>query len=147
MRLIRYTSPAARSYSPALARAPWAGLESEMDRLFAAAWSETGRADGGHFLVDLYEDDHAIYVRAELPGVDRSDIGVELAEGTLQLTARRSVTEGSPIPPRVFSRAINVPENTVQTDKISAFSEHGVLTVTLPKREEAKPRKITVTVA
>ncbi len=44
-------------------------------------------------------------------------------------------------------RAINVPEGTVQADKVRAAYENGVLTVTLPKREEAKPRKVTVAVA
>lgn len=147
MRLIRYTSPVARAHYPAFARSPWAGLETRIDRLFEAALGETLGAAADHFPVDLYEDANATYVRAELPGVNRADIGVELADGTLQLTAKRSVKEGEHAQSVAFTRAITVPENAVQADKISAAYENGVLTVTLPKREEAKPRKISVTVA
>src|SRR5690606_14243250 len=91
MRLIRYTNPYNRVYSPAFARSPWAGLEEQMDRLFEAALGETaGASNVAGFPVDLYEDSGASYVRAELPGVDRADIGVELVDGTLQITAKRT---------------------------------------------------------
>jgi HSP20 family protein len=147
MRLIRYSTPVARGYYPAFARSPWAGLETQMDRLFEAALSETAGASAEPFPVDLYEDTNATYVRAELPGVNRSDIGVELTDGTLQLTAKRSIKEGEREESLEFSRAITVPDHAVQADKISATYENGVLTVTLPKREEAKPRKISVAVS
>jgi HSP20 family protein len=147
MRLIRYTSPVARAYHPAFNRSPWAGLEAQMDRLFDAALGETVGAAADRFPVDLYEDAHATYVRAELPGVNRADIGVELVEGSLQITAKRVVKEGEREEAFELSRSLTVPENAVQADRISAAYEHGVLTVTLPKREEAKPRKISVTVA
>ena len=147
MRLIRYTTPSARTYYPAFARSPWAGLEEQMDRLFEAALGETAGVSAAGFPVDLYEDSAATYVRAELPGVNRSDIGVELVEGTLQITAKRTRKVGEREETAEFSRALTVPEGGVQADKISANYENGVLTVTLPKREEAKPRKITVAVA
>ena len=147
MRLIRYTTPVTRSFYPAFARSPWAGLETQMDRLFEAALSETAGAGAERFPVDLYEDANATYVRAELPGVNRSDIGVELTEGTLQLTAKRTVKDGDNEETLEFSRAITVPDHVVQADKISAAYENGILTVTLPKREETKPRKISVAVS
>ena len=147
MRLIRYTTPVARSFYPAFARSPWAGLESQMDRLFEAALSETAGVGAERFPVDLFEDANATYVRAELPGVNRADIGVELVDGTLQLTAKRVVKDGDREATLELSRAINVPDSAVQADKVSAAYENGVLTVTLPKREEAKPRKISVAVA
>lgn len=118
-----------------------------MDRLFEAALSETAGATAERFPVDLFEDANATYVRAELPGVNRADIGVELVDGTLQLTAKRVVKEGGREETLELSRAINVPDSAVQADKVSAAYENGVLTVTLPKREEAKPRKISVAVA
>ena len=99
------------------------------------------------FPVDLYEDASATYVRAELPGVNRADIGVELADGTLQISAKRTTKVGEREETAEFSRALTVPEGAVQADKISAAYENGVLTVTLPKREEAKPRKISVAVS
>jgi HSP20 family protein len=46
-----------------------------------------------------------------------------------------------------LKRSINVQEHLVQTDRISATYDNGVLTVALPKREEAKPRKVTVAIA
>jgi HSP20 family protein len=99
------------------------------------------------FPVDLYEDGAATYVRAELPGVKRADIGVELVDGTLQLSAKRTHQVGEREETTQFSRALTVPEGAVQANKISAAYENGVLTVTLPKREEARPRKISVSVA
>lgn len=147
MRLIRYSMPVARSFYPAFARSPWAGLETQMDRLFEAALSETSGAGVERFPVDLFEDANATYVRAELPGVARADIGVELVDGTLQLTAKRVVKNGEREETLELSRTINVPDSAVQADKVGASYENGVLTVTLPKREEAKPRKISVAVA
>jgi HSP20 family protein len=147
MRLIRYTTPSTRAYYPAFARSPWAGLEDQMDRLFEAALGETASLNSAGFPVDLYEDAAATYVRAELPGVNRADIGVELVEGTLQITAKRTRKVGDREETEEFSRALTVPEGAAQADKVSAAYENGVLTVTLPKREEAKPRKISVAVA
>lgn len=148
MRLIRYTTPYGRAYSPVFARSPWAGLEEQMDRLFEAALGETASAShAAGFPVDLYEDSAATYVRAELPGVNRADIGVELVDGTLQITAKRTRKLGDREETAEFSRTLTVPEGAVQADKVGAAYENGVLTVTLPKREEAKPRKISVTVA
>lgn len=148
MRLIRYTTPSPRAYHPAFARSPWAGLEEQMDRFFEAALGETaGENAAAGFPVDLYEDHAATYVRAELPGVNRPDIHVELADGTLHISAKRARKTGEREETVEFSRALTVPEGSVAADKITAAFENGVLTVTLPKREEARPRKISVAVA
>lgn len=146
MRIVRYSYPSYRNLSPvtgAFNRAPWSGLENEIDRLFQSAVPEAG----SRFPVDLYEDKANAYVRAELPGVNRADIGVELADGELTLTAVRKTpaTEGQAEQTFSFRRALTVPED-VQADQISAAYENGVLTVTLPKRAEAQPKKITVAV-
>lgn len=147
MRIIRYTSPYARAVNPAFARSPWAGLEAQMDRFFEAALGDPAGAGAVGFPVDLYEDGAAHTVRAELPGVNRTDIGVELVDGTLSLSAKRTRKIGEREETTTFSRAITVPEGAVQADKVSAVYENGVLTVTLPKREEAKSRKVSVAVA
>lgn len=147
MRLIRYTTPVARSAYPAYARSPWAGLEAQMDRFFEAALSDGVAPAADRFPVDLFEDANATYVRAELPGVNRADIGVELVDGVLQLAAKRVLKDGEREETQEFRRAIIVPDGAVQADKITAAYENGVLTVTLPKREEAKPRKISVAVS
>ena len=147
MRIIRYTSPHARAVYPAFARSPWAGLEAQIDRLFDAALSDSPAAGTSGFPVDLYEDAKAAYVRAELPGVSRADIGVELVEGSLVITAKRTRKVGERDETTEYHRAVTVPEGAVQADKVAAAFEDGVLTVTLPKREEAQPRKINVAVS
>jgi HSP20 family protein len=150
MRIIRYIQPTRRGFAPAppFSRNPWTGLESEINRLFETALTNVASAPAGRqFPVDLYEDKDNTYVRAELPGVSREDINVELADGYLNLTAARktSAADGKGEETFSFSRSVSVPE-AVQTDKVAAAYENGVLTVTLPKREEAKPKKITVAV-
>lgn len=151
MRLVRYTYPSYRSYAPALAsnfRSPWTGLESELDRLFQSVLTDLAAPAPDRFPVDLYEDKDNTYVRAELPGVKREDIAVELVDGALNIAATRKtgVADGEDVESFTVNRTVNVADTAVQADKIVAAYENGVLTVTLPKREEAKPRKIAVTV-
>ena len=149
MRLVRYTQPNTRSLLPAFdtfPRNPWAGLEGEIDRLFEAALGDfAGAPSPDRFPVDLYEDADNTYIRAELPGVNRDDINVEMVDDYLTITAAKKSKEGEQEQSFSFSRSVNVPQ-AVQADKVSAAYENGVLTVTLPKKEEAKPRKISVAV-
>jgi HSP20 family protein len=149
MRLVHYTYPSFRSLTPfnGFARSAWTGLESEIDRLFDNALSEFSRPSTTHFPVDLYEDQNNTYVRAELPGVNREDINVEMTDGYLSIAATRKTpaANGEAEQSYAFSRAVSIADD-VQTDKVSAQYENGVLTVTLPKREEAKPKKIAVAV-
>jgi HSP20 family protein len=147
MRLVRYSYPAFRPLSsPAgFQRSPWSGLESEIDRLFETALTGFGSETSQRFPVDLYEDKDNTYVRAELPGVSREDINVEMVDGYLTLTATRKAAEGEDATGYTFSRSVTIADD-VQADKVGASYENGVLTVTLPKREETKPKKITVAV-
>ncbi len=151
MRIVRYTYPSYRNPTTALGRwsqSPWSGLETEIDRLFETALTSFSDASTStHFPVDLYEDNDNTYVRAELPGVNRDEINVEMVEDFLTISATRKTpaTDGQAEQSFSFSRSVNIPEE-VQADKVSAAYENGVLTVTLPKREEAKPRKISVAV-
>ena len=93
------------------------------------------------FPVDLHEDRDNVYVRAELPGVSREAISLEMIEGFLTLHATRKDGEQT----LSYNRSIAIPES-VQADKVTAALENGVLTVTLPKQEQAKPRKIAINV-
>jgi HSP20 family protein len=141
-RIIRYTYPRNVNLVPAYAnRSPWAGLESEVERLFQSAVADFAPALAPRFPVDLYEDKDNTYVRAELPGVSREAINVEIVDGYLTLSASRKQGEETVN----FNRSIALPE-AAQADKVTAAYENGVLTVTLPKQEQAKPRKIAVTV-
>lgn len=146
MNLIHYHYPRATSLVSANGRSPWHGLESEFERFFESALGEfAGPAQRDRFPVDLYEDRDNSYVRADLPGLSREDIGLELVNGYLSISAEKKTTDDDGKVTETFSlnRSINVPHET-QSEKIAASFEHGVLTVTLPKREEAKPRKISI---
>lgn len=142
--ITRYQYPRTASLYPSLtARSQLAGLESEIDRLFSAALADfTGPAPTPRFPVDIYEDKDNNYVRAELPGVSREAINVEMVDGYLTVSATRKEGEES----LSLTRSVSIPE-AVQADKVTAAYENGILTVTLPKQEQAKPRKIAINVS
>jgi len=151
MKVIRYQNPLI-SVRPARYVNPWSGLEDEIDQAMNSAfsnfWGDTSpAAEFAHPRVDLYEDKENFHVRAELPGLKRDDIQVELGEGVLTLTAERKSfgSDGEAKESSRFSRSLSVPAR-VQEDKIAARYEDGILTVTLPKAEEVKPKRIAVQV-
>jgi HSP20 family protein len=152
MRLIRYTYPNTRRFvdsSAYAARAPWTSFERDVERLVASALGQSAPDTGGNtFPLDLYRDEKNSYVRAELPGVAREDIKVEVADETLTITAARKTPasgDQSPAQSVTLSRSLSLHE-AVQSDQIAAAYENGVLTVTLPRRVKAQPQKITVPV-
>lgn len=147
MRLVRYSYPTSRAFTPpAGLQSPWSGLESEIDRLFESVLGDYTSQPADRFPVDLFEDKDNFYVRAELPGVDRTDINVEMVEDYLNIAATRKTKENEEEQSFSFSRSVNIAES-VQGEKVSAQYQDGILTVTLPKKEEAKPRKIAVSVS
>ena len=104
--------------------------------------------------VDIYQtDNHTLVLKVELPDVAREDIDLRVENNTLTITGQKSRdkavkeeqyhrierTFGS------FSRTFTLPP-TVDAGQIGAEFKNGVLTVTLPLREDAKPRQIQVTV-
>jgi HSP20 family protein len=104
--------------------------------------------------VDIYETaDHEVVLKAELPAMKREDITLTFENGVLTLKGERKFDEevrrenyhrierrhGS------FSRSFTLP-NTVDASRISASYRDGMLTVRLPQRDEAKPKKIAVDV-
>jgi HSP20 family protein len=142
-RIIRYTYPRSANQLTSFAnRSPWTSLESEVNRLLESALSDFSTPGfAPRFPVDLYEDKDNTYVRAELPGVNRDAINIEMVEGYLNINASRKQGDES----FSLNRSVAIPE-AVQADKVAASYENGVLTVTLPKQEEAKPRKINIAV-
>ena len=155
MRLVRYTDPSFRTVASAcngFPRSPWAGLESESGRVFAAAVGNVAAPVAGRFPVDLFEDGANTYIRAELPGLAREDISVEMTDGYLTISAARKTPAGegaapdpNPLPTFSISRAVSIGDD-IQTDRVAAAYENGVLTVTLPKPQPVQPKKITVAV-
>jgi len=149
MRIVRYSLPNTRNLALASGlthRSPWTGLESEMDQFFNAALSSfAGAQTNDRFPVDLYEDKENTYVRAELPGVNKEDIGIEFVDGFLNIQATRKQKNDNGEEAFALGRSVMVSDD-VQADKVTASYENGLLTVTLPKKEESKPRKISVSV-
>jgi HSP20 family protein len=145
MRIVRYSYPNNRFVS-SFRQSPWAGLESEIDRLFESTLGNVvGAPSSGRFPVDVLEDKDNAYVRAELPGINRADLGVEVVDGYLNINATRKNKSGESEETFSLNRSVALPEN-VDPEKVSAAYENGVLTVTLPKKEESKPKKIAVSV-
>src|SRR5579864_8766672 len=103
--------------------------------------------------VDIYETEHELVVKADLPDVDEKDLDVRVVNNVLTIRGERrfekNVNEDNYL--RVeraygsFSRSFSL-ANTVNTDAIKAEYRNGVLTLTIPKREEAKPKQIKVNV-
>lgn len=124
-------------------------LRKEMDGLF----TNFGRATGARTfpLVNVYDSSESVMVTAELPGMTKEDVHITFSDGVLTLSGKCSpcaAAEGMTMIRQErsagdFEKSIQIPAKVI-TDKINAAFENGVLTVTLPKSEEAKPRTITI---
>ena len=102
-------------------------------------------------LVDIYENDEEILLHADLPGVDRQDIDINLDNGRLALSAVRKMTANGAAKWTEFGeveyqRTFAVPQS-IDTGKINAELKDGVLRLHLPKAEAAKPRQIEIKAA
>lgn len=112
-----------------------------------------GATETGQWLpaVDIRETDDALLVEAELPGIDKKDVNVEVKDGVLTISGERKFEKDvkEENVHRIersygrFVRSFSLPTN-VDTDKVEATMKDGVLSVRLPKKESAKPKAITV---
>lgn len=134
-RLIRYTSPLATSAG----RSPWSGFNSELDSFFGSALADSAPDATRSIPVSVHEDKDNLQVSAELPGVERADINIELLDDALSLAATRKHGEQT----LSFARSFSLPY-AVQADKVTATYENGILRLTLPKAEAVKARKIAI---
>jgi len=129
-------------------------LRDEIDRLFEAPLTRTSELLGWTPAFDIYEDKDNFVVKAELPGMKKEDINVSLQDGNLIISGeRKSETrnEGAEVYRSErffgkFQRAVSLPAQ-VATNKVKADYKDGILTITLPKSEEAKPKQIEVNIA
>ena len=133
--------------------------QERLNHAFDDAWGRARRPDEefvtGSWMpaVDVRETKEALEIAAELPGLDPKDVEVSVDGGVLTLKGARrfeKATEGETYH-RVersygaFERSFNLPTN-VDADKVRAVYRHGILHLTLPKREEAKPKAIAINV-
>ena len=139
---------------------PYRELAAMQDRL-NQFFDDTRRSDDdvmsrGDWMpaVDIFQtDQHEVVLKAEVPGVKREDIDIKVENNTLTITGerRQEKSVAKEHYHRVercygaFTRSFSLP-NTIDSEKVRAEYRDGVLTVTLPLREEAKPRQITVDV-
>ena len=104
--------------------------------------------------VDIFETEHELVVKADLPDIDAKDLDIRVENNILSIRGERKfekkVSEDKYL--RVeraygsFSRSFSL-ANTVNSEAIKADYSNGVLTLTIPKREEAKPKQIKINVA
>jgi HSP20 family protein len=133
-------------------------MQEQMNKLLNVSWNHdvTGEdlKDGiWQPAVDIYETVDSIVIKAELPDVDQKDIDVRIEDNTLTIRGERRHEDevkkenyhrieryfGS------FQRSFSLPA-TVDQEKVAAACDKGVLTITLPKREETKPKQINIAV-
>ncbi|MGA2960722.1 MAG: Hsp20/alpha crystallin family protein [Candidatus Korobacteraceae bacterium] len=138
-----------------------ASLQNRMGRLLNE-WNEpfsslTGdeSLNAGSFVppVDVYEDEHGIQLKMEVPGIDEKDIDIRLENNVLTVTGERKIEneEKQENFHRVerrygtFSRSFTLP-NTVDNESVTASYDKGLLKISLGKRADAKPRQIKVNI-
>jgi HSP20 family protein len=133
-------------------------LQDRMNRLFRDSYGSEGHDEAlttGSFApaVDVYEDEHNVSLKIEIPGIDEKDIDVRVENNTLSVHGERKFEKeekeenfrrversyGS------FTRSFTLP-NTVDVEHVLANYDKGVLKITLPKKAEAKPKQIKVQV-
>ncbi len=103
--------------------------------------------------VDVYEDEHKVTLKIEVPGIEEKDIDVRVENQTLTVHGERKIEkeEKEENYRRVerqygsFTRTFTLPQ-TVDTENVSANYDKGVLKIALPKKAEAKPKQIKVSV-
>ncbi len=140
---------------------PFRGLstfQEQMNRLFGDAFLR-GRPDESALTtwapaVDIYETEHELVVKADLPDINEKDLDVRIENNVLTIRGERkfekSVSDDNYLRMErsygSFSRSFSL-ANTVNTEAIKAEYRNGVLTLHIPKREEAKPKQIKVSVS
>ena len=126
-------------------------FQTEMNRLFDRWGNEQGGGLATFPAVNVWEDNETVTVEAELPGLDLKDLEIYVTGGN-QLTLKGERKANAPEKGvwhrqergfGKFARSLTLPFN-VDADKVDARFENGVLLVTLPKHESARPRKINV---
>jgi HSP20 family protein len=133
-------------------------LQDRMNRLFRESYGPEGGEEAlatTSFApaVDVYEDEHNVTLKIEVPGIDEKDIDVRIENNVLTVHGERKFEKdekeenfrrverqyGS------FTRTFTLP-TTVDAEKVSAHYDKGILKIALPKKAEAKPKQIKVSV-
>ncbi len=137
---------------------PLREMEELLDRYSRSARKSLAKSDDRTFevgdwmpLVDINETEDAFAVKAELPGVDKDDVSVDIDNGVLTIRGEKKVETKDKKRHRIecaygsFVRSFTLPQS-VNMDKVEAEYKNGVLNLTIPKSEEAKPKQIEVNI-
>jgi HSP20 family protein len=129
------------------------GIQSELNRLFGRQYGTLDDDARGSWApqMDVYEDPERFVVTVELPGVEPGDVDISVEDSVLRITGERKFyrelsEDGFHRVERrfgQFTRSLSLPQ-TADADRIDASFDAGILTVNVPKKEEAKPRKIQI---
>jgi HSP20 family protein len=135
---------------------PFRDLQFRMNRVlsdFARGSDEALTTESFMPAADVYEDDHKLVLKFEVPGMEEQDLDIRLENNILTLRGERKFEKEEKeenfhrIERRygTFTRSFTLP-NSVDTGNVEAKYEAGVLKVTLPKRAEAKPKQVKISV-
>jgi HSP20 family protein len=137
---------------------PMTDMQAEFDtllnRFFGGVPQTTSGRRSAPYAVDVLEDENRLYFEIELPGFKKDELDITVDNNVLTITAERRAERSDGEENRRdmllnerrhtwFSRSFNLPP-TVSSENVDARLEDGVLHLTLDKREESKPRKISV---
>jgi len=153
MSIIRYQFPQLSNWS---SFDRLSSLREEVNRLFdfSLPARDSGLFSGWSPALDVFDDKDALVVKVELPGLKKEEINISLHDGVLTVSGERKreteKKEGESFRSEryfgKFQRSVTLP-TAVDSSKVSAAYKDGVLTVELPKAEEAKPKQIAVSVS
>jgi HSP20 family protein len=153
MSIIRYQAPELSNWS---SFDRLASFRDEVNRLFDFSWPsrDSGLLSGWSPALDVFDDKDNLVVTAELPGMKKEEINLSLHDGVLTISGERKheseKKEGDTFRSEryfgKFHRSVTLP-TAVDANKVKASYKDGVLTVELPKAEEAKPKQIAVNVS
>jgi HSP20 family protein len=127
-------------------------LQEQLGRLFESVWTGAGDGQAWSPPVDVEETDDAWIVEAELPGVRREDVNVEVRENEVTITGEIKERERKGILRRrtrrvgAFEYRVTLP-GELNAEDVDATIKDGVLTLRVPKAEQARPRRIDVRTA
>jgi len=148
MSIIKYRNPELTTWS---SFDRLSSLRDLLDSAFQLAGNASGFPENWTPALDVFEDEEKVTVRVELAGVTKDDFNISLQDDVLTISGERkaeaeqrgSESFRSERYFGTFTRSVTLP-SPVKPDEVKAAYQDGVLTVTLPKAEEAKPRKIQV---
>jgi len=153
MSIIRYQFPRLSNWS---SFDRLSSLRDEVNRLFdfSLPARDSGLFSGWSPALDVFDDKDSLVVKVELPGLKKDEINISLHDGVLTVSGERKreteKKEGESFRSEryfgKFQRSVTLP-TAVDSTKVSASYKDGVLTVELPKAEEAKPKQIAVSVS